>query len=168
MIAACAPNKYHSTPRSRMAAARAVRRSLTAWGLDTAKALGHPNMHGEIVAAIRIRGPAIMESACVVSQFVADLQSLRRRHLLLLCSPTAPLRRRDGRPVPGERRPGCPLSSSSQNSEVRAEVGESRLADSEWTRICARRRGAAGPVDGTLVFRDYGQVTCVHVPQQKL
>jgi hypothetical protein len=83
-----------------MTAASAVRRSLTAWELDTAEALGHPDVHGEIVAAICICGPAIMESVCVVSQFVADLQGLRGRHLLLLCSPTAPLRLRDGRPIP--------------------------------------------------------------------
>src|SRR6266702_1638003 len=86
-------------PHLSIAAARACRSSATLRRFGKTQAFRYPDVNSEIVAAILLSWPAAAECAHMMSQFIADAQSLGGGHLPFLLGPATLFERGDRAPV---------------------------------------------------------------------
>jgi hypothetical protein len=72
--------------------------------LDTTQHLGNAKVGRQVGAAVLFRGPAFLKRADVSPQFVADRETIGRRHSRFLVRPSRSFQSGDGLPVaPNER-----------------------------------------------------------------
>ncbi len=84
--------------------------------LGKAKAFRYPDVNSKILAAMLFCRPVVVESAHMMSQLIADSQSLSGRHVLFLLRPATPLERGDRAPIAASKGDDVLFAHGNENS----------------------------------------------------